>query len=66
MFLRWEVLLGDHQGPGRRPGPSQGADGSCGSFLMEFSPYDEPPSHIQQKIIAAVVKEGRIRPGEED
>ncbi|MCJ7643458.1 MAG: elongation factor G, partial [Candidatus Aminicenantes bacterium] len=40
--------------------------GGRGSFLMEFSHYEEAPSHIQQKIIADAVKEGRIRPEEED
>jgi hypothetical protein len=33
---------------------------------MEFSHYEEAPSHIQQKIIAEAVKEGRVRPEEED
>ncbi len=36
-----------------------------GSFLMEFSHYEEVPVQIQQKIIAEAVKEGRIRPEEE-
>ncbi|HVP90629.1 MAG TPA: elongation factor G [Terriglobales bacterium] len=40
--------------------------GGRGSFLMEFSHYEEAPSHIQQKIIADAVKEGRVRPEEED
>jgi elongation factor G len=40
--------------------------GGRGSFLMEFSHYEEAPAHIQQKIIADAVKEGRIRPEEED
>ena len=40
--------------------------GGRGSFLMEFDHYEEAPSHIQQKIIADAVKEGRIRPEEED
>jgi elongation factor G len=40
--------------------------GGRGSFLMEFSHYEEAPSHIQQKIIAEAVKEGRVRPEEED
>ncbi|MDW7759104.1 MAG: elongation factor G [Acidobacteriota bacterium] len=39
--------------------------GGRGSFLMEFSSYEEAPAHIQQKIIADAVKEGRIRPEEE-
>jgi elongation factor G len=40
--------------------------GGRGSFLMEFSHYDEAPSQIQQKIIAEAVKEGRVKPEEED
>jgi len=40
--------------------------GGRGSFLMEFSHYEEAPSHIQQKIIAEAVKEGRVKPEEED
>ena len=40
--------------------------GGRGSFLMEFSHYEEAPSHIQQKIIAEAVKEGRVRPEEVD
>jgi elongation factor G len=40
--------------------------GGRGSFLMEFSHYEEAPSHIQQKIIAEAVKEGRVRPEEEE
>ena len=40
--------------------------GGRGSFLMEFDHYEEAPSHIQQKIIADAVKEGRVRPEEED
>jgi elongation factor G len=39
--------------------------GGRGSFIMEFSHYDEVPSHLQQKIIAEAVKEGRVRPEEE-
>ena len=39
--------------------------GGRGSFMMEFSHYDEVPSHLQQKIIAEAVKEGRVRPEEE-
>ncbi len=39
--------------------------GDRGSFKMEFSHYDEVPSHLQQKIIAEAVKEGRVRPEEE-
>ncbi|MDH4198388.1 MAG: elongation factor G, partial [Candidatus Aminicenantes bacterium] len=40
--------------------------GGRGSFLMEFSHYEEAPSHIQQKVIAEAVKEGRVKPEEED
>ena len=40
--------------------------GGRGSFLMEFSHYEEAPSHIQQKIIAEAVKEGRVKPEEEE
>lgn len=40
--------------------------GGRGSFLMEFDHYEEAPSHIQQKIIAEAVKEGRVKPEEED
>lgn len=40
--------------------------GGRGSFRMEFSHYEEAPSHIQQKIIAEAVKEGRVRPEEEE
>jgi elongation factor G len=40
--------------------------GGRGSFLMEFSHYDEVPSHLQQKIIAEAVKEGRVKAEEED
>ncbi len=39
--------------------------GGRGSFLMEFSHYEEAPSHIQQKVIAEAVKEGRVKPEEE-
>ncbi len=39
--------------------------GGRGSFLMEFSNYEEVPAHIQQKIIAEAIKEGRIKPEEE-
>ncbi len=40
--------------------------GGRGSFLMEFSHYEEVPAHLQQKIIEESVKEGRIRSSEED
>jgi elongation factor G len=39
--------------------------GGRGSFIMEFSHYDEVPAHLQQKIIAEAIKEGRVRPEEE-
>jgi elongation factor G len=40
--------------------------GGRGSFLMEFSHYEEIPSHLQQKIINEAVKEGRVKPEEEE
>lgn len=40
--------------------------GGRGSFLMEFSQYEEVPVQFQQKIIQAAIKEGRIRPEEEE
>ena len=39
--------------------------GGRGSFLLEFSHYEEVPSHLQQKIINEAVKEGRVKPEEE-
>jgi elongation factor G len=39
--------------------------GGRGSFLMEFSHYEEVPAHLQQKIIAEAVKEGRVKPEED-
>jgi len=39
--------------------------GGRGSFVMEFSHMEEVPSHLQQKIIAEAVKEGRVKPEEE-
>jgi elongation factor G len=39
--------------------------GGRGSFIMEFSHLEEAPSHIQQKVIAEAVKEGRVKPEEE-
>ncbi len=39
--------------------------GGRGSFIMEFSHYEETPAHIQQKVIADAVKEGRVKPDEE-
>lgn len=40
--------------------------GGRGSFIMEFSHYEEVPAHLQSKVIEESVKEGRIRPTEED
>ena len=40
--------------------------GGRGSFLMEFSHYEEIPSHLQQKIVNEAIKEGRVRPEEEE
>ncbi len=40
--------------------------GGRGSFLMEFSHYDEVPGQLQPKIIQSAIKEGRIRPEEEE
>jgi len=40
--------------------------GGRGSFLIEFSHYEEAPSQIQQNIIQDAVKEGRIKPEEEE
>ena len=39
--------------------------GGRGSFLMEFSHYEEVPSQLQQKIINEAIKEGRVKPEEE-
>jgi elongation factor G len=39
--------------------------GGRGSFMMEFSHYEEVPAHLQQKIVAEAIKEGRVRPEEE-
>ena len=39
--------------------------GGRGSYMMEFSHYEEVPVHLQQKIINEAVKEGRVRPEEE-
>ena len=36
-----------------------------GYYTMEFSHYEEVPAHLQQKIIAEAVKEGRVRQEEE-
>ncbi len=40
--------------------------GGRGSFLMEFSSYEEVPRQFQKKIIDDSVKEGRIRASEEE
>jgi elongation factor G len=39
--------------------------GGRGSYMMEFSHYEEVPAHLQQKIIAEAVKEGRVKQEEE-
>jgi elongation factor G len=39
--------------------------GGRGSFLLEFSHYEEVPSHLQKKIVSEAVKEGRIKSEEE-
>jgi elongation factor G len=39
--------------------------GGRGSFFMEFSHYEEVPGHLQKKIIAEAVKEGRVKEEEE-
>ncbi|MBS3819298.1 elongation factor G [bacterium] len=39
--------------------------GGRGSFIMEFSNYEEVPSQLQKKIIDESIKEGRIKPEEE-
>ncbi|MDH4219436.1 MAG: elongation factor G [Candidatus Aminicenantes bacterium] len=39
--------------------------GGRGSFMMEFSRYEEVPFQLQQKIIDESIKEGRIRAEEE-
>ena len=40
--------------------------GGRGSFLMEFSHYEEVPGQLQQKVIQDSIKEGRIRPEEDE
>ena len=40
--------------------------GGRGSFIMEFSHYEEVPIQLHQKIINEAIKEGRIKPGEEE
>jgi elongation factor G len=39
--------------------------GGRGSFLLEFSHYEEVPGQLQQKIINVAIKEGRIKIEEE-
>ncbi|MBN2199547.1 MAG: elongation factor G [Candidatus Aminicenantes bacterium] len=39
--------------------------GGRGSYIMEYSLMEEVPSHLQQKVIAEAVKEGRVKPEEE-
>jgi len=39
--------------------------GGRGSFLLEFSHYEEIPGQLQQKIISDAIKEGRIKAEEE-
>jgi len=40
--------------------------GGRGSYLMEYSHFEEVPGQLQQKIIDDAIKEGRIRPEEEE
>ncbi len=40
--------------------------GGRGSFIMEFSHYEEVPIHLHQKVIKEAIKEGRIKPEEEE
>ncbi len=37
-----------------------------GSYHMEFSHYDELPSHLSQKVVQQAIAEGRVRKEEED
>jgi elongation factor G len=37
-----------------------------GSYSMEFSHYDEVPTHLSQKIVQQAVAEGRVRKEEEE
>ena len=39
--------------------------GGRGSYFMEFDHYEEVPAHLQKKIIADAVKEGRVKEEEE-
>lgn len=40
--------------------------GGRGSYLMEFSHFEEVPGHLQKRVIEEAVKEGRIKDEEED
>jgi elongation factor G len=40
--------------------------GGRGSYLMEYSHFEEVPGQLQQKIIDDAIKEGRIKPEEEE
>ncbi|RLE00875.1 MAG: elongation factor G [Candidatus Aminicenantes bacterium] len=40
--------------------------GGRGSFIMEFSHYEEVPQQLQSKIIEEAIREGRIKPEEEE
>ncbi|NQT79811.1 MAG: elongation factor G [Candidatus Aminicenantes bacterium] len=40
--------------------------GGRGSFIMEFSHYEEVPAQLQQKIISDAIKEGRVKSEEEE
>ncbi|MFB0566564.1 MAG: elongation factor G [Candidatus Aminicenantaceae bacterium] len=40
--------------------------GGRGSFIMEFDHYEEVPAHLQKKIINEAIKEGRVKPEEEE
>jgi elongation factor G len=40
--------------------------GGRGSFVMEMSHYEEVPVQLQKKIVEDSIKEGRIRPSEEE
>ena len=39
--------------------------GGRGSYIMEFSHYEEVPGHLQKKIIDEAIKEGRVKEEEE-
>jgi elongation factor G len=40
--------------------------GGRGSYAMEYSHYEEVPGHLQKKIVDEAVKEGRVKPEEEE